>query len=328
MNKISVKRAAIEVFGGCNYRCQMCPQSTGRGTSWTRKMPLAHFENLLDQLEGYPLVQLEGSGEAFLAKDLDLYVKACSKRNMTTFIKTNGDFKIELLESVLDAGLNFIRFSLIGFDRLTYIQNMGIDRFEKVVENIMTCQKLVKEKQYNCQVSVYHLINDLEAKERELSEYIRLSEKLDNISSSVWKMHNWSGNINRHDRKIFFKKRSCGRPFADQITIRAGGEPGRLGAVTPCTQTLGPPNETKSVLGYSDKESLHEIFYGEKYETLRALHRAEKFDDIEYCKDCDFLYDDNEVLVWTNDPTTTIGQFQGTNYNLFKNKNDKISQFN
>ena len=35
----------MEVFGGCNYTCQMCPQSNpGRGKNFTRKMPLKEFE--------------------------------------------------------------------------------------------------------------------------------------------------------------------------------------------------------------------------------------------------------------------------------------------
>jgi len=47
---IDVQRAVIEVAGGCNYKCQMCPQTTGRGKEWTKKMPLKSFENILQQL--------------------------------------------------------------------------------------------------------------------------------------------------------------------------------------------------------------------------------------------------------------------------------------
>ena len=47
-------RAVIEVFGGCNFKCDMCPQSVGRGKDWTRKMPLDLFENILKQLNGKP----------------------------------------------------------------------------------------------------------------------------------------------------------------------------------------------------------------------------------------------------------------------------------
>ena len=43
--------------------------------------------------------------------------------------------------------------------------------------------------------------------------------------------------------------------FAPEITIRAGGEKGRTAAIVPCCQTLGPPNEEKSILGHLDKEN-------------------------------------------------------------------------
>ena len=37
-----------------------------------------------------------------------------------------------------------------------------------------------------------------------------------------------------------------------------------------------------------------------------------KFDDIEYCKDCDFLYEDPEVLIWSNDKTAKVSNMLGT----------------
>ena len=49
-----LRRIVLEVFGGCNYTCQMCPQSNpGRGKSFTRKMPLDTFKNILkDKVDG------------------------------------------------------------------------------------------------------------------------------------------------------------------------------------------------------------------------------------------------------------------------------------
>ena len=38
--KVELKRVLMEVFGGCNYTCQMCPQSSpGRDSSFKRKLP-------------------------------------------------------------------------------------------------------------------------------------------------------------------------------------------------------------------------------------------------------------------------------------------------
>lgn len=317
MKKIKVERAAIEIFGGCNYKCTMCPQSTGRGSSWTKKMPFDHFLKILNQLDGSPLIQLEGSGEAFLVKNLDQYVKECTNRGFKTFIKTNGSFSKDCLDKVLDAGLNYIRFSIIGFDRESYKKYMSVDNWDLILSNISYCQKVIKEKKLDCNISMYHLLTNELSNDEELKIYQNLASHL-NIKSQVWKMHNWSGNIKISNRIVLKKRRTCGRPFSPTITIRAGGEPGRFGAVTPCTQTFGPPNEAKSVLGYSDTDSLYNIWNSEVYEQLRNNHRLEKFDDIDYCKNCDFLYDDPEVLIWTNDESMNNGKIQGTNIDLLK----------
>ena len=48
LDNLKLQRVVMEVFGGCNYTCQMCPQSNpGRGSSFTRKMPLENFEEFL-----------------------------------------------------------------------------------------------------------------------------------------------------------------------------------------------------------------------------------------------------------------------------------------
>ena len=64
---LKLQRVVLEVFGGCNYTCQMCPQSNpGRGKDFTRKMPLKTFKGVLDKIVpkyGKPQINLEGSGE-------------------------------------------------------------------------------------------------------------------------------------------------------------------------------------------------------------------------------------------------------------------------
>ena len=100
--------------------------------------------------------------------------------------------------------------------------------------------------------------------------------------------------------------------FAPEITIRAGGEIGRTSSMVPCCQTLGPPNEEKSILGHLDKDSFEDVYFGKKYEDLRKAHSEKKFDDIEYCKNCDFLYEDPEVMVWTNDKNAKLHHMLGT----------------
>ena len=133
-------------------------------------------------------------------------------------------------------------------------------------------------------------------------------------------MHNWSGNFDNKNPRKKTDRRSCGRPFAPELTVRAGGEIGRTGAIVPCCQTLGPPNEEKSILGHLDKNSFEKVYFGEKYENLRTAHKNKEFDKIDYCKDCDFLYDDPEVLVWSNDKSAKLHHMLGTDDNFILTK--------
>lgn len=322
--ELNLERVVLEVAGGCNYTCQMCPQTDpGRGSEWTRKMPLSQFEEILDQITpkyGTPQINLEGSGEPTLAKDLDKYIEAVKRRGLKAYIYTNayrlqGDF----MKRVIDSGIDFIRCSVIGYDPETYRKWMDANNFLKVRQNVIEMQDYIYGSGAKTEVSSYHLITDNNRVEWEVGEYIGNFIKQTHTKAYIWKMHNWSGNYDPAGNSREYGNRStCGRPFSPELTVRAGGN-GKTGAVTPCCQTLGPPNESKSVLGHFEDQTFEEIFWGEKYNELRKAHEEERFDDIEYCKNCDFLYDDPEVLVWSNDPTARTKHMLGTEFSLNDN---------
>ena len=313
----NLERAVVEVFGGCNYKCQMCPQTTGRGKEWTRKMPLEMFINILDQLPGKPVINLEGSGEPTMAKDLPLYIEECTKRGLPSFIYSNGSFfSGHFMQDCIDAGLSFARFSCIGYNKDKYKEWMSIDNFDLLKTNIIKAKEYINDKNSSCILSSYHLILDNNQTEYEIDQYRNNFIGPTGTIGYIWKMHNWSGNYTPMYNRDPSTRKSCGRPFAPEITIRAGGVLGLKGAVTPCCQTMGPPNESKSVLGHTETQSIEEIWFGTKYEELREAHRTKNFDSIDYCKNCDFLYDDPEVLVWSNDKSAKPYHMLGTNFSL------------
>ena len=61
-----------------------------------------------------------------------------------------------------------------------------------------------------------------------------------------------------------------------------------------------------------DKQTFEEIYHGKEYNDLRKAHENKTFDDIDYCKNCDFLYEDPEVMVWSNDKNAKINHMLGT----------------
>lgn len=319
MNNKTVKlqRVVMEVFGGCNYTCQMCPQTNpGRGKNFTRKMPLKEFEEILDKIVpkyGTPQINLEGSGEPTMAKDLPEYIKAVKKRNLKCFMYCNGArLKGQFMKEVIDAGIDFVRISVIGYNRELYKKWMNVDNFQLIINNINEIREYINSTKSKTVLSTYHLITNNSKIEEEIEMYKKNVISLTQVTAYIWKMHNWSGNHKNINPRIPTERRTCGRPFADELTVRAGGEKNRTGAVVPCCQTLGPPNEEKSILGHLDKSSFEEVYFGQAYEDLRKAHENKEFDKIDYCKDCDFLYDDPEAIVWTNDKSHKLHNMLGT----------------
>jgi hypothetical protein len=58
--------------------------------------------------------------------------------------------------------------------------------------------------------------------------------------------------------------------------------------------------DSKAVLGHLSENTIEEIWNGEAYNHLRKMHTEHRFDEVDYCKSCDMLYDAPEALVWSN----------------------------
>ena len=315
---MKIDRAVIEVNGGCNYSCTMCPQDKrtgGRDKRFLQKMSLLEFEdNVRDCAKhGLRVVNLEGSGEPTLARNLDEYIKIVKKYNALAFCFSNGYRMFgRYMKKCVDAGLDFYRFSMIGYDTNKYnemMHNRIGGNFDMICENIMEMQDYVEKSGSDCVVATYHLITDTDNQEEELEKYKELVKRL-GVKSEIWRMHNWSGVYDNKDKRSG-KINTCGRPFSPDVVIRAGGLDGQRGAVAPCCQVLGRDEE--AVLGHTSVNTIEEIWNGPAYTELREQHTTGDYPD--YCKSCDFLLDDPEVLVWTNHERD-LYKMHGTEFDL------------
>jgi hypothetical protein len=242
-------------------------------------------------------VLLSGSGEATLNKQLPKYIEEAARRGMKPIIYTNGLLvKGQRMRELFDAGLQLCRFSVIGYNKETYAKSMAIDAWDVVYQNIEDAVKYAPHA-----VSSYHLILDNNKTAYELGQYKKNFIDPLGVSAEVWKQHNWSGNLTSVKRKGTPSK--CGKPFAPELTIRAGGVGKHRGAVVSCCQTLGPPNEIASVLGHADTDRLQDIVNGSAAQDLREAHKTNNWSLAPYCENCDFRLHDPEVLVYTNSDT-------------------------
>jgi len=311
MKYVEIKRAVIEIEGSCNYLCKMCPQSQGGRGLFNDSIEFNEYKKLIDECSqiGVNVIQLDGSGEATLNKNLPKYIEYTVKKGIKPQLYSNGYLMNgSFMKECIDAGLGLFRFSIIGYNESSYKNITGRDNFNTVIQNMIEMKDYINLTKSNCDLFSYHLIiNSIE----EIQLYKNNVINITNCPAEIWKMHNWSGMLKVNTRKG--EKKTCGRPFAPEITIRAGGINGHKLAVVPCCQILGRDEE--AVLSHCDDKSIIESYNSERYNWLRQMHREKRFDEINFCKDCDFLYDDPSVLVWTN-RSSKINHMTGTTVTL------------
>ena len=311
-DKIRIKQLDVELNGGCNFKCQMCPQSVGRETAFLKKMPIPVLEKVIDDALQYGVeaVSLHGSGEPTLDTQMPVAVKAIKSRGIKCISFTNG-YKLDanLSRDLIHAGIDILRVSAIGYDRESYHKWMNIDAYDTVRENVKRFCQLNLDMGGTSELHLYHLITDFNNVSGEKSAYQTNWINYTGALSEIWLMHNWSGGyVSPYSRANMVDvplRRSCGRPFSEVLQVRAGGNMDHAAAVVACCMVLG--QDSSAVLGHLDTQTIEEVVKGEPFRELRLAHSERRFDDVSYCKDCDQLFELPTSLVWTNIPKRIYG---------------------
>ena len=139
-------KLTVEPSNSCNLRCPACMTGAGERGRSTRPLDLALFERLLAELGDYLFqVELTNWGEPLLAKDFCAFVRAASRRGISTTTSTNLSlpFDRERAEAVVASGLHVLGVSIDGARQETYEQYRVGGDLETVLRN---CRLLVEAK--------------------------------------------------------------------------------------------------------------------------------------------------------------------------------------
>ena len=125
----------IEPTNRCNEFCTTCPR-----TFFQREPPadldFPKFLRILDQFPGVRRVVLHGVGEPLLARDLPLMVAEANRRGAQVLFNTNAiALSRQLMEQLVDAGLDQLRVSMDAADPRTYRRIRGVNGYEKAMAN-------------------------------------------------------------------------------------------------------------------------------------------------------------------------------------------------
>ena len=193
---LRITQLDLELNGGCNYKCEMCPQVDGREKEFLKVLPLDVIEKILDEavVYGVKSVSLHGSGEPTLNANMPDVVSAVKHRGLKCISFTNG-YRLDenLSRRLIEAGIDVLRVSAIGWDRESYHRWMSMDGFETVRTNVKRFIELNLEMGGSSEVHLYHLITSVDREKEETSSYRHNWVDFTGALAEIWLMHNWSG---------------------------------------------------------------------------------------------------------------------------------------
>ncbi|MDD5929224.1 MAG: radical SAM protein [Spirochaetales bacterium] len=152
----------IELNNTCNQACVFCPFHGKYAINHPKpsKLDIEFVKKILQQAAnlgiGHKEVGFYLAGEAFLYKELPEVICFAKQLGFKyTFITSNGVFATpERMKSVIDAGLDSIRFSINANNRSSYKKIHQTDDYDLVIENLKFLKKYKEENSLNLATSI------------------------------------------------------------------------------------------------------------------------------------------------------------------------------
>jgi radical SAM protein with 4Fe4S-binding SPASM domain len=285
----------IETTNACNMRCEMCP----RTTMMTRKietMDLETFEKVINQLTPFTgeqwqrwedfaaanygvhkgemnenhyflyvipkVIVLHGYGDPLLDKNMPEFVRMMTERNLPSYFSCNpANINMEKTIQTFENGLDYIKYSIESVDDLRHKEVRGkASNFTESYRKILQLLELKAQKNYQTEI-VITMINLNKTWQRD--EFERLKEAFEGLDVYVYlksQDQQWYEDNKQKTESIHWIE-FCQFPWSS-MTIKSNGE------AAECVEDFN--NEI--ILGDVRKESLYDIWNGEKYRQFRMDH--------------------------------------------------------
>lgn len=261
------------VAGICNCRCIMCEMSFNPPDPI--KMPFELAKEIIKQFVdgGGSSIKFVYLGEPLYHLGLPEIIKYAKKEGIIdTIIATNAGLLTEVWsEALIKAGLDWIIFSVDSCKPEIYKQirvNGNLTIVKKNIKNFYRIRKKMNSKKP--QITIQCIPMDLNKDEIESGEYHRFwSPYVDNVR--ITQLEDYDNRISVGETPSF----CCTSPFR-RLTIRADGK------IALC---CGERSDDK-ILGDIRKNSIKDVWIGEKFREVRMLMKEGKSHLIEQCLLC------------------------------------------
>lgn len=267
--------AHIEVTNICNAECVMCPQSTMKRKLGNMEDSL--YRKIIEQCRPLEAVWTFMMGEPLMDKNLPqriAYAKNAGIKKVGIF--TNASLlKPDLADRLLASGIDHITISFDALTEQTFKEIRPGLSFQDVtmnIENLVKLRRKLKQKKPFIAIEFVKM-------ERNAPEAEPFRKKWKRIVDAVYiaNMVNWGG-VNQIEPAagLFYKmRRPCYMLWRDMVIFVDG-------RVALCCYDY----EGSVILGDASKQSLKEIWTGEKLARIRKMHLNGEFEKIPICAHC------------------------------------------
>ena len=275
----------IGVTNACNSDCIMCPHSklTNIGT-----MDMKLYKKIIDNCAKLKIkdIVLSFFGEPLLDRTLIEKIKyAKGKRINVSFYSNASLLNESWAKKLIESGLDQITISFDGYSKEVYEKIRRGLKFEVVKNNILNLMKLkTKLKAKNPKINL--VLVELEENKHEIKKFY--GEWKNHVESiNIINMGNWAGKINKKGTKESFhfnykvKRKPCALIWQKMVVDWNGD-------VVLCCDDWNH----SIILGNLKKQTIEEIWKGEKLREIRKAHLEGKFYKIPICTKC------NKKSIW------------------------------
>jgi len=295
----------IEPTNNCNFKCIQCFQSIGENTYFNANkmnMSMERFVGIIDQIKGWKgpklkVLKLSLYGEPFINPNFCEMLKIAKDADIAERIETTTNASLlteDICEKLVEYGLNYMRVSIYSAvqEKHRRVTNSKIDI--KTIRNNLLMLKEIKQKCNSASPFVGVKMLDAYSEENDL-----FVNTYKDVADEVYldKPHNWiayEGNSfidglygsdvekARTDLCASSSERTaCTLPFFT-LAVRSNGD------VSPCCiDWIGGTN-----IGNIYKETLEDIWHGEKMFEFRKMQLENRKNENESCRNCELYLSD------------------------------------
>jgi len=293
----------VDVTNRCNFRCVMCPTGNEALLRAAGRRPgmihLSLYKKVIDETARMGKLRRLGlykDGEPLLHPDLPEMIRYAKEKQVAELVNVTTNASLltpERSKQILESGLDEIRISLRAtntesYREVTQVSNIS---YEGIRDNILNFVSLRNQLKLRTPLVVVQMI-PMRQNQSQLDDCLDFwSKRADDVQVEPWMEWDGQAQVPRDGRDSPVledaERYACPIPWYS-LVINWDGD------VSVCCVDWAK----RAVVGNVRKESLSDVWNGEKLRRFRLYHIEDRYEEMEACKHCTYWKAKENISLW------------------------------